>query len=979
MAWGRLALLQAAGEEDANLQKMATVFGYVKQSAPEPLTVDDADTASHHTTSTLIPFETTPDVAIPQRPPARFLRVNKITRVTEPDKQASDYLHDPAMRLLPNANSTDSYHFAPPPPLLPLSRLIPFLLNSLGVSRTSKRLDQQRLARQVALGKALQRLPQMSRQHWAQRLHIIVDAGLHLEPYWGDFARVIQQFKALLGEDAVEAIRFEDTAWSGEIPDCIPWPGQADDEWQQWQLPPADVPILVLGDLGVTADNVNASANWSRLLKALRSHPAPLLTLSPVMRSPRQRWLCRTFKPHPLNDAYRLPRHPGQSGFALTAASPVPISEILALLSCLPVVDAGLLRRLRMALHWGGSEREGEIWNHPDIRRIGLGIRLDERVAERYRQDYQAHFAGSQQAETLWQLVQAHHVGAFEGLRQLEKLNQCVLEQRDDAALRDYLQRLCATVIQEVQGSTRHKTLVMQCRTILASKPESIWRSEHNELAYHLFGVAYAEEIRAGKWPEQLEKDFDLARFQWVLDAKARGEWVQWQVVQVGDQGQFKLQQAQRADWLAITPVAEFSALRGLPPTVLFAPIDGGQHSIAVDGAVYQAEQGLVGIESATHWIELQNITKPSWTNKIWRDQTGLQAEVVFVGKVYTVLWKEATDAIISHWEWPKPFGQEVLSDINSYQNGLGLYADLEIKGIPQRFRWIEPGTFLMGSPESEAGRYDDEVQHQVTLTQGFWLADTTVTQSLWQAVMGNNPSRFNDNPNNPVERVSWNDIQDFIKKLNALIPNLQAKLPTEAQWEYACRSGTTTPFSFGDNITPEQVNYNGNNPYAGGKKGLYREKTVPVKSLPANPWGLYEMHGNVWEWCQDVWQEKLLASPVTDPEGVAGGDQAGVERVVRGGAWLYDGVFCRSAYRYRYEPDDRYNDLGFRLLLGHFELRSGQGGGAAGSRATNDRADGNDADRRGAGDTAGRGSAGSGGLVEKIFKGLKNPFRKKK
>ncbi|UJS23112.1 formylglycine-generating enzyme family protein [Thiothrix winogradskyi] len=977
MTWGRLALLQVAGEEDAKLQKMATVFGYVKQSAPEPLIVDDADTASHHTTSTLIPFETTPDVAIPQRPPARFLRVNKIIRSTEPDKQASDYLHDPAMRLLPNANSTDSYHFAPPPPLLPLSRLIPFLLNSLGVSRTSKRLDQQQLARQVALGKALQRLPQMSRQHWAQRLHIIVDAGLHLEPYWGDFARVIQQFKALLGEDAVEAIRFEDTAWSGEIPDCIPWPGQADDEWQQWQLPPADVPILVLGDLGVTADNVSASAQWSRLLKVLRSHPAPLLTLSPVMRSPRQRWLCRTFKPHPLNDAYRLPRHPGQNGFALTAVLSVPMSEILALLSCLPVVDTGLLRRLRLALHWGGSEREGEIWNHPDIRRIGLGIRLDERVAEHYRQDYQAHFAGSQQAETLWQLVQAHHASAFEGLRQLEKLNQCVLEQRDDAALRDYLQRLCATVTQEGQGSARHKILVMQCRTILASKPESIWSSEHNELAYHLFGVAYAEDIRAGKWPEQLEKDFDPARLQWVLDAKAREEWVQWQVVQVGDQGQFKLQQAQRADGLAITPVAEFSALRGLPPTVLFAPIDGGQHSIAVEGAVYQAEQGLVGIESATHRVELQAITKPSWASQIWRDKKGLQAEVVFAGKVYTVLWREATDAVISYWEWPKPFGQEVLSDINSYQDGLGLYADLDIKGITQRFRWIEPGTFLMGSPESETDREPwingSETQHPVTLTQGFWLADTTVTQSLWQAVMGKNPSSFTDSHNNPVEQVSWNDSQEFIKKLNGLLPGLQAKLPTEAQWEYACRAGTTTPFSFGNNITPEQVNYDGNYPYANGEKGLYREKTVPVKSLPANPWGLYEMHGNVWEWCQDVWQEKLPASPVKDPEGVAGGDQAGVKRVVRGGSWYINGRLVRSAFRYRYDPAERFSSLGFRLVLG-LELQPAQQGG--GTAKQEERTAGTQTGASGTPRQAGS-APGAVDKAGKFVKGLKNLFGK--
>ena len=146
-----------------------------------------------------------------------------------------------------------------------------------------------------------------------------------------------------------------------------------------------------------------------------------------------------------------------------------------------------------------------------------------------------------------------------------------------------------------------------------------------------------------------------------------------------------------------------------------------------------------------------------------------------------------------------------------------GLYVDLAIKGITQRFRWLEPGTFLMGSPETEPERYEDEVQHSVTLTQGFWLADTTVTQALWQAVMGNNPSSFQDDKNNPVENVSWDDAQAFIGKLNELIPGLQAKLPSEAQWEYACRAGTTTPFSFGGNITPELVNYNGDFPYAGG------------------------------------------------------------------------------------------------------------------------------------------------------------------
>ncbi len=242
-----------------------------------------------------------------------------------------------------------------------------------------------------------------------------------------------------------------------------------------------------------------------------------------------------------------------------------------------------------------------------------------------------------------------------------------------------------------------------------------------------------------------------------------------------------------------------------------------------------------------------------------------------------------------------------------------GLWLRLTVGDAAQRFRWMAPGTFLMGSPGDEAERFSNEVQHEVTLTRGYWLADTACTQALWQAVQGNNPSRFADDSRRPVEQVSWNDVvQGFLKELNRRVPGLSARLPSEAEWEYACRAGTTTPFSFGADITPEQVNYDGNYPYAGGRQGRYRQQTVAVGTLPANAWGLYEMHGNVWEWCADEYGQ-YPTTPQRDPRGAP----PGAGRVLRGGSWRGIGGGARSADRFHDVPDDRYGTDGFRLALG--------------------------------------------------------------
>jgi formylglycine-generating enzyme required for sulfatase activity len=223
-------------------------------------------------------------------------------------------------------------------------------------------------------------------------------------------------------------------------------------------------------------------------------------------------------------------------------------------------------------------------------------------------------------------------------------------------------------------------------------------------------------------------------------------------------------------------------------------------------------------------------------------------------------------------------------------------------------FVHIPPGTFTMGSPSGEWGRDNDEQQHQVTLTKGFYMQTTEVTQRQWRVVMGKNPSHFGTCAECPVERVSWTDVQEFIKKLNQKEGN-KYRLPTEAEWEYACRAGTKTPFSLGEIIGTDQANYDGKYIYGKGRKGEYREKTVRVKSFVPNAWGLYDMHGNVWEWCSD-WKGSYPSGSETDPSGSEGGS----DRVVRGGSWLLFPGYLRSANRDFRKPGSRFNDLGFRL-----------------------------------------------------------------
>ncbi|MBW1767297.1 MAG: formylglycine-generating enzyme family protein, partial [Deltaproteobacteria bacterium] len=229
-------------------------------------------------------------------------------------------------------------------------------------------------------------------------------------------------------------------------------------------------------------------------------------------------------------------------------------------------------------------------------------------------------------------------------------------------------------------------------------------------------------------------------------------------------------------------------------------------------------------------------------------------------------------------------------------------------------------GTFTMGSPSDELGRYSDETQYEVTLTQSFFMQTTEVTQQVWYDVMGTNPSWFSGCSECPVEQVPWNDVHNFIETLNFLESGLTDwpyRLPTETEWEYSCRAGTTTAFYTGDiteiGVTPIDLNLDeaGWYRYHNETTGEISGTTLVAQKVP-NAWGLNDMHGNVLEWCQD-WYGDYPTSSVTDPVG----PDTGNYRVIRGGSWHQDAQRCRAAFRGKWwtTDSDLLGDLGFRLV----------------------------------------------------------------
>lgn len=320
---------------------------------------------------------------------------------------------------------------------------------------------------------------------------------------------------------------------------------------------------------------------------------------------------------------------------------------------------------------------------------------------------------------------------------------------------------------------------------------------------------------------------------------------------------------------------------------------------------------------------------------KKWQQAKASLDQALKINPDYSKAWQvrgdvllklgDRTEAEISYWRAlvsnPKKFSFEVVT-INTqgqvinrtqkealyYEEDLGNGVLLEMVAIPG-------GHFWMGSPKTEAERYDHEGPQHPVEVPAFLMGKYLVTQAQYEAIMGENPSRFRG-ANNPVEQVTWDKAKEFCQRLSAKTGR-EYRLPSEAEWEYVCRAGTTTPFHFGETINTDLANYDGNYTYASGSKGRYRGRTTPVGSFPPNAFGLYDMHGNVWEWCADPWHDHYNGAPIDGSAWTQGGNDN--RSPLRGGSWLLNPNHCRSAYRIdglrgRDLIDD---DIGFRVVCG--------------------------------------------------------------
>lgn len=751
------------------------------------------------------------------------------------------------------------------PPLVPDARLWPALRGRLASAVPSREVDVEALAAVWSRGLPALEIPFRPLAAWAHRVTLLIDRSVRLIQFWDDQDRVVQRLQRHLGRTSVARVLYHEGA---------PWPWRSAGGHRR--MPPArpDVPVLALSDLGSLAAVVESS-RWRTVSLHLRRTGARHAALVPC---PANRWPRETV----LWDAleWERPRTAPRRGAPLDEDRRRARAErLLALLSFASRIEPGLLRAVRHLLPADQADAgtEADAWSHPEVL---AGFASAARLTPRLRKRLQPRFAAEPEAlqRRVVALLRAWRAGAPREIWLDEVLGMAaganlppgtLLAGEIEAAYEHY-PRLVETLERAPIPPAVRRGLSRFVERSQDRLPEAAWADP--SLGSLLW------KARRAAWSGEGEPELPAGVNPAVLGPG--GAVRRWQVCQVGRELRF-VPSGARIE--VGSPLVEVESANARVALLAEGELSAAHRPVDAPDSLALPSSPSVRLLTDGTAATLRRMERPAWASAMGRDR-------------------------------------------------YGLWASFEVEGVAQRMRWIPPGRFFMGSPEDEPGRWDDEgPRHLETIPSGYWLADTPCTQSLWQAVTGSNPSRF-QTPDRPVEQVSFEDCVEFLAELNRRVEGLEARLPQEVEWEYACRAGTETatyagPIEIlGERDAPalHAISWYGGNSgedyeleEAEDSSG-WPEKQLdhrragsrPVGRKLPNPWGLQDMLGNVFEWCDDVW----TASYDDPPKGSS--------RVFRGGSWLSLARGVRAAFRFRHASSRRWSTLGFRLARGQGALQ---------------------------------------------------------
>jgi formylglycine-generating enzyme required for sulfatase activity len=822
----------------------------------------------------------------------------------------------------------------PQPPLIPLTSIARRVSTVQRVLKLpgGTEVNMPELLRRVSLARFPWPLPIRQVQQQASRLVVLIDWSAPLRCFAQDFEDIALALAANHGRQHAEIWYLP----NGPLGERVPyWQGQYDRKLNSQSV------VVVLSDFGAGRDT--AAARWVTQLRRLRRQAGRVVAMAPCALHDVPVEARRCVAVVPLMNSL-VPGSSSQND---------QLNLLIAALSPALTVEPHLLRAMRLALLPNSSPLlERDVWRHADLAgNLPFRQWLPERqrarleelgqqapavlsVVDRVLSEQHAHRQAAQRDEETMLLgslkfgsaqVTAHAdhgpwCERFEHARE-----NCVRVAKHLLFLEGGREGGYAPPLADGSHSAGSSAYGRLLRMPIAL------RKAEQAGAGHLFAASHTSLLASQHIEVDLPEGVDASVWNALLPGQTSTAST---TVEVRQQGQ--------SVWLGAALPS--SSLPKTGAVLMWFAVVGNKLEIEINGrrrlVSFSAERlpmqlhswiGQANPSIKCRWrgggFEVHGLTRPSWAPDWRQNDDGSRVS-------FTTPWGKTQEM-----QWPQEMGTRITTLFDKSElahafgaDEFGLHMLIDIKGVQQTFRYIEPGTFQMGSLN---GDDDERPAHQVTITQGYWLADTPCTQALWMAMMdSDNPSRFNDaeeSAERPVENVSWDTVQLFLERLQLLLPEAcKATLPSEAEWEYAVRAGTQTEYFWGDEPNTAKANMNRS------KTG-----TTPVKTYEASSWGLFDVHGNIWEWSADAKRLYLNQSEV-DPDG--GGTVNG--RILRGGSWDFSADSARSASRLfapsGYALKDGWHDFGFRIALrpispadGAFDLAGRRPASAAGSGRT--------------------------------------------